>query len=104
MEAETLAQRLSRRLHEARLATGLTVREAAARANLPSHSQLVRYEQGIAQPPLERLAALARAYNTTPAALLSSNDEAVEVIATIDQADAAMVAELVRVLAAKWEG
>jgi hypothetical protein len=36
--------------------------------------------------------------------LLSSNDEAVEVIATIDQADAAMVAELVRVLAARWEG
>ena len=100
MEAETLAQRLGRRLREARFNAGLTVREAVARAHLPNPSQLVRYEQGAAEPSLARLAALARVYDTTPAALLSASDEAVTVIATIDQADGAMIEELTRLLAA----
>lgn len=86
-------------MQQARLTTGLTVREAAVRAGLPSHSQLVRYEQGITQPPLERLAALAGVYDTTPAALLSRQNDAVEVIATIDRAEAALIEELVRMLA-----
>ena len=98
MEPEPLAQRLGRRLRDARFTVGLTVREAAALAGLPSHTQLVRYENGAAQPPLDRLGALARTYQTTPAALLAAHDEAVAIIATLDQADAALIERLLRAL------
>ncbi len=98
MEGESLAQRLGRRLRAARFAAGLTVREAAAQAGLPGHPQLVRYENGTAQPPLDRLAALATVYGTTPAALLAVRDDAAPVIAVLDQADAAVIARLLRAL------
>jgi transcriptional regulator with XRE-family HTH domain len=92
-------QRLGRRLHQARLTTSLTVREAAVRTGRPRHSQLMRSEQGITQPPLERPAALAAINNTTLAALLNREDEVVEVIATIERADLALIEKLVRMLA-----
>lgn len=98
MAGEPLAQRLGRRLREARFAAGLTVREAAALAGLPGHTQLVRYENGTAQPPLERLATLAGTYGTTPAALLAARDEAAALIALIDHADEALIRRLVRAL------
>ncbi|WP_322489308.1 helix-turn-helix transcriptional regulator [Chloroflexus sp.] len=78
---------VARRLREARIAAGLTVREAAAAAGIPDHSLLVRYENRVARPPLERLHALAMAYDTTLAALLTERDEAVKLIAAIERAD-----------------
>jgi transcriptional regulator with XRE-family HTH domain len=99
MAPDPLAQTLGRRLREARFHVGLTVREAASLAGLPSHTQLVRYENGAAQPPFARLAALARAYQTTPSALFAARDEAVALIATLDQADAALIERLLRALA-----
>jgi transcriptional regulator with XRE-family HTH domain len=97
MEPEPLRARLGRRLREARVHTGLTVREAAQRAGMPSHSVLVRYENGDAHPPPERLEALAQAYATPVAALLAERDEAVALIALLERADPGM---LRRILAA----
>ncbi|PDV96824.1 helix-turn-helix domain-containing protein [Candidatus Chloroploca asiatica] len=99
MEHERLAQRVGRRLRAARFAAGLTVREAARLAGLPGHTQLVRYENGTAQPPLERLALLATVYGTTPAALLAVHDEAVALIAVIERADEALLHRLLSALA-----
>jgi transcriptional regulator with XRE-family HTH domain len=87
MTHEPLDMRVGRRLREARIAVGLTVREASSSAGIPNHSLLVRYENGAARPPLERMEALARVYDTTLAALLSERDEAVALIAEIDRAD-----------------
>lgn len=98
MNSESLAARLGRRLRAARFAAGLTVREAAAAAGLPSHTQLVRYENGTAQPPLDRLASLAETYGTTPSALLAAHDEAVGIVAALDRADAAVIERLLRAL------
>lgn len=98
MQNEPVTQRLGRRLRAARFAAGLTVREAAALAGLPGHTQLVRYENGTAQPPLERLAVLARAYGTTPSALLALHDETVALIATIERADEALLRRLLGAL------
>jgi transcriptional regulator with XRE-family HTH domain len=98
MSSESLAARLGRRLRAARFDAGLTVREAAAAAGLPSHTQLVRYENGTAQPPLDRLAVLAETYGTTPAALLAAHDDAVGIVAALDRADAALIERLLRAL------
>lgn len=97
MTPEPLSTRLGRRLREARVKAGLTVREAAQAAGLPNHSMLVRYENNDAHPPPERLEALAEAYETTPAALLAERDEAVALIALLDRAD---TTTLQRILAA----
>lgn len=97
MAPEPLATRLGRRLREARVRAGLTVREAAQAAGIPNHSLLVRYENNDAHPPPERLEALADAYETTAAALLAERDEAVALIALLDRADATT---LQRILAA----
>lgn len=86
--------RLARRLRAARINAQLTVREAAELAALPEHSILVRYENGAVQPPLERVAALARAYSTTLSALLAERDESVSLIAAIDQANPTTVQRL----------
>jgi transcriptional regulator with XRE-family HTH domain len=99
MHPESLGVRLGRRLREARVKAGLTVREAAQAAGLPNHSMLVRYENNVAHPPPERLEALAEAYETTPAALLAERDEAVALIALLDRADPTT---LQRILAALY--
>jgi transcriptional regulator with XRE-family HTH domain len=93
-----LSARLARRLREARVHAGLTVREAAVQASLSNHTLIVKYENGTVAPPLDRLHELARAYGTTPAALLAEHDAAVAVIAAIDQADAAQLAQLAMAL------
>jgi transcriptional regulator with XRE-family HTH domain len=97
MEHEPLHTRLGRRLREARVNAGFTVREAALRAGIVSHSLLVRYENSHAHPPPGRLEALANAYGTTVAALHAEHDEAVALIAVIDRAD---ITTLQRLLAA----
>lgn len=94
MSREPPDMRVGRRLREARIAAGLTVREASNSAGIPNHSLLVRYENGAARPPLERLEALANAYGTTLAALLSQHDEAVALIAIIDRADPATLRQI----------
>lgn len=98
MGSEPLEARVGRRLREARIAAGLTVREAAAAAGIPDHSLLVRYENSAARPPLERLHALATAYDTTLAALLTERDEVVSLIAAIERADAMTLSRLLAAL------
>jgi transcriptional regulator with XRE-family HTH domain len=95
---EPLSVRLARRLRVARVQAGLTVREAAAQAGVSSYSLIVKYENGTVAPPLDRLLDLARAYGTTPAALMAEHDEAMPVIAAIDLADSAQLAHLATVL------
>ena len=95
---ELLSTRLARRLREARVQAGLTVREAANAAGVSNHTLIVKYESGAVAPPLDRLHDLARAYGTTPAALLAEHDAAMPVIAAIDQADAAQLGRLAGVL------
>lgn len=84
--ATAYLQALGRRLFQARVAIGLTVREAAQEIGI-DHSMIVRYENAQASPPLDRLIALADLYNTSPTALLASTDAAVALIAAIDQAN-----------------
>jgi transcriptional regulator with XRE-family HTH domain len=98
MAYESLDARIGRRLREARIAAGLTMREASSSAGIPSHSLLVRYEHGAARPPLERLDALARIYDTTLAAILTERDEAVALIAEIERADPTMLRRLLAAL------
>jgi transcriptional regulator with XRE-family HTH domain len=93
-----LDDRIGRRLREARIAAGLTMREAASSADIPSHSLLVRYENGTARPPLARLAALASAYDTSLAAILAERDEAVALITAIEQASPATLQRLLDAL------
>lgn len=82
---ETIGQRLARRLRDARVAAGLTVREAASRVGI-NHSLLVRYENGT-MPSLERLDLLAQCYGLTVAALFARADERVQAIAALDATD-----------------
>ena len=91
---EPLSARLARRLREARVQAGLTMREAAVQAGISNHTLIVKYENGTVAPPLDRLHDLARAYGTTPAALLAENDAAMPVIAAIDQATSTQLAHL----------
>ena len=77
--------RVARRLREARVAAGMTVREAATRTGL-DHSQIVKYENGTHRPPLNRLDMLADAYGLTLAALLAENDALVPIIADLERA------------------
>lgn len=76
---------LGRRLADARLDIGLTVREAGRRAGF-DWTMIVRYENGQSMPPPDRLAILAEVYGTTPAALLAQYDDVMPVLALIDQA------------------
>ncbi|MEN9936546.1 MAG: Helix-turn-helix domain [Chloroflexota bacterium] len=76
---------LGRRLADARLGAGLTMREAGRRAGF-DWTMIVRYEGGQSMPPPERLAALAAVYGTTPAALLAQYDGVMPVLAAIDRA------------------
>lgn len=98
MTSEPLDTLVARRLREARIAAGMTVREAAAAAGIPDHSLLVRYENRKTRPPLDRLYALAEAYNTTLAALLAKRDEVVKLIAAIELADAQTLNRLLAAL------
>jgi transcriptional regulator with XRE-family HTH domain len=83
-DTEAIDVRVARRLRDARVAAGLTVREAATQAGV-DHSQIVKYENGTHRPPLDRLDMLARAYGLTLAALLAENDALVPIIADLER-------------------
>jgi transcriptional regulator with XRE-family HTH domain len=95
--SELVSVRVARRLREARIAARMTVREVAGCLNV-NHTLIVKYENGVLQPPLNRLDALARLYGSTAAALLATEDAAVQLFATLDQASAAQLAQFVAAL------
>lgn len=97
--SSAFVQALGRRLFQIRVAAGLTVREAAKAIGI-DHSMIVRYENAQSIPPLDRLIALADLYGSTPAALLASTDDAVALIAVIDQADAQTLSQLEQAMSA----
>jgi transcriptional regulator with XRE-family HTH domain len=97
LDQERMATKVARRLRAARIKTGMTVREVAASLDI-NHTLIVKYENGTVAPSFDRLDALARIYGLTPAALLADQDETISVLAAIDQASAAQLAQLTRVL------
>src|SRR6476620_823823 len=74
--ADPLLQALGRRARARRLERGWTLREVAERSDL-SPRFLVQLEAGRGNISVRRLAGLARALDTTPAALLTESDEPV---------------------------
>src|SRR5262245_46154206 len=94
---ETAAGRVARRLREARIAARMTVRAVAYSLD-HSHPLIVKYENQTVAPSLDRLDALARIYGLTSASLLAEQDAAVPLLATIDQANPAQLAELAHLL------
>lgn len=93
----TLAVRVGGRLREARLQSGLTVREVADRLGL-RHAIIVKYENGTIAPSIDRLQSLAQLFGLTPAALLVEHDAAVPLFAMLDRAGVREIEHLVRVL------
>ena len=101
MTADTrspVVAQLGDRLREARLNARLTVREAAERAGLRAHGTLVQYENGRVLPPLDRLTALAAAYDVPLASLVVSHDALVPVVAMLERATAAQISALAQLL------
>lgn len=98
MHNEPLMVRVGQRLRAARIAAGLTVREAAAQLGLRDHSQLVRYENGLTQPPLDRLAHIAAVYRLSLAALLAQHDAAMPLVAAVDGAEATQLQRIQELL------
>ena len=84
MDAELLLRELGRRTRQARGALGLSRADLSARSGLSARF-LVQLETGQANISVRRLADLARALGTTPAALLAEpgGDEALPVIALL---------------------
>jgi transcriptional regulator with XRE-family HTH domain len=97
MHAEPLGGRVARRLRDARVRAGMTVREAAAALAI-SHTLIVKYENGVVAPSFERLQSLAALYRTSAAALVAERDEAMPLFALLDQASAAEIAALIRLV------
>ena len=98
MTAEAiLSVRVGGRLREARLQSGLTVREVADRLGL-RHAIIVKYENGTIAPSIDRLQSLAQLYGLTPAALLVEHDAAIPLFAILDRASVSEIEHLVRVL------
>lgn len=81
MRPDRLLRDLGRRARALRGARGLTLRELAARSSL-SPRFLVQIESGEGNVSVLKLAALARALGTTPAALLSEAPPAAAPVAT----------------------
>ena len=96
-DQKTMMVRVARRLRDARIKAGMTVREVAACLDI-SHTLIVKYENAGVAPSFDRLDALARIYGLTPAALLAEHDETVPLLAAIDQANAALLTQLMQVL------
>ena len=86
------------RLREARLNARLTVREAAERAGLRAHGTLVQYENGRVLPPLDRLAALATAYNVPLSSLVVSRDALIPVVTMLERADGPQLSAFTQLL------
>ena len=89
---------LGARLREARLNARLTVREAAQLVGLRAHGTLVQYENGRVLPPLDRLAALAQAYDVPLASLVVSHDALVPVVTMLERATPSQLAALAQLL------
>jgi transcriptional regulator with XRE-family HTH domain len=89
---------LGDRLREARLNARLTVREAAQRAGLRAHGTLVQYENGRVLPPLDRLAALAQAYDVPLASLVVSHDALMPVLMILERASASQISAFAQLL------
>src|SRR5215470_10663407 len=87
----SIVAQLGERLREARLNARLTVREAAERAGLRAHGTLVQYENGRVLPPLDRLAALAMAYDVPLASLVVSHDALAPVVTMLERASASQI-------------
>ena len=89
---------IGRRLRQLREQEGLTLRELAQRLGFPHHTILLKYERGETVPSTARLVSLARALNSSPAALLARDEQAMPIIAAVDRADAIALAQLAFVL------
>lgn len=96
--SSTIIARLSDRLREARLNARLTVREAAERIGLRAHGTLVQYENGKVLPPLDRLAALADAYDVPLASFVASDDALAPVITLLERATPAQLNAIAQLL------
>ena len=89
---------LGHRLREARLTAGFTVREAATKIGLHTHTGIVKYEQGDVVPPLERLEQLANLYHISLACLFLTNTALIPIVERLEAADAAEVQMLAAAL------
>jgi transcriptional regulator with XRE-family HTH domain len=89
---------LGDRLREARLNARLTAREAAARIGLRAHGTLIQYENGNVLPPLDRLAALAQAYDISLAGLVVTHDTLIPVVTMLEHATAPQIAAFAELL------
>lgn len=96
--SSTVVAQLGERLREARLNARLTVREAAERVGLRAHGTLVQYESGRVLPPLDRLAALAYAYDVPLSSLLVSDAALVPVVTLLERATAAQLGAILQLL------
>lgn len=96
--------RLGERLREARLNARLTVREAAERIGLRAHGTLVQYENGRVLPPLDRLAALAAAYDVPLASLVVSDDALAPVVTLLERATPAQIRAIAHLLQQVGDG
>jgi transcriptional regulator with XRE-family HTH domain len=90
--------RIGERLREARLNARLTVRAAAERVGLRAHGTLVQYENGRVLPPLDRLAALAAAYNVPLSSLVVSRDALIPVVTMLERADGPQLSAFAQLL------
>jgi transcriptional regulator with XRE-family HTH domain len=90
--------RIGERLREARLNARLTVRAAAERVGLRTHATLVQYENGRVLPPLDRLAALAQAYDVPLASLVVSHDALVPVVTLLERATVPQISAFAQLL------
>jgi transcriptional regulator with XRE-family HTH domain len=97
MTTEPLGARVARRLRDARIHAGMTVREAAAELAI-SHTLIVKYENGVVAPSFERLQSLAAIYRTSAAALLAERDEAIPLLAVLDQATEEEIAHFIQLM------
>jgi HTH-type transcriptional regulator, cell division transcriptional repressor len=88
------ARRIGARLRAARETAGLSLRELAQRVGLRDHTVIIKYEQGRTSPSTARLVSLAAALGVSPAALLAARDAAAPLLATIDQANEAQLAQV----------
>jgi transcriptional regulator with XRE-family HTH domain len=97
MNTEPLGARVARRLRDARIRAGMTVREAAAELAI-SHTLIVKYENGVVAPSFERLQSLAALYHTSAVALLAERDEAIPLLALLDQATEEEIAQFMQLM------
>ena len=97
MTTEPLGARVARRLRDARIQAGMTVRETAAELAI-SHTLIVKYENAVVAPSFERLRSLAAIYHTSAAALLAERDEAIPLFALLDQATGEEITQFIQLM------